>query len=175
MIVLLVRTPFVASGSWWKKYQVLADLHGGGLRRYQELIVLEYEEIRQQVYFKKECMEGDKSYFNILKLEASKFVQLALVELCSVWVCRCDHSCTITIFQSLTYVMGRGGLNKFASCHMSLAPWTCFQTSYKKNGQNNEKLWQYISRLFCSIASLSGRNCRRFDSYVEEFKSKKLN
>ena len=32
----------------------------------------------QQVYFKKECMEGDKSYFNILKLEASKFAQVAL-------------------------------------------------------------------------------------------------
>ena len=64
-----------------KKYQVLADLNGGaGLRRYQELIVPEYEEIRQQVYFKKECMEGGKSNFILLKLEAStgKFSQLAL-------------------------------------------------------------------------------------------------
>jgi hypothetical protein len=54
--------------------QVLADLHGGGDTK-NELIVLEYEEIKQQVYF--EYTEGDKSYFNLL-LKASKFAQLAL-------------------------------------------------------------------------------------------------
>jgi len=39
-----------------------------------ELIVLEYKEIKQQVYF--EYTEGDKTHFNLLK--ASKFAQLAL-------------------------------------------------------------------------------------------------
>jgi len=44
--------------------QVLADLHGGGDTR-NELVVLEYEEIKQQVYF--ERTEGAKSYFDLLK------------------------------------------------------------------------------------------------------------
>jgi len=50
--------------------------------------------------------------------------------------------------------MRRRGLNKFASCHMSLGSmnttWTRFQTSYIKNGQKWKtlaKLWLYISRL----------------------------
>jgi len=44
--------------------QVLADLHGGGDIKH-ELVVFEYEEIKQQVYF--ERTEGIKSYFDLLK------------------------------------------------------------------------------------------------------------
>jgi len=44
--------------------QVLADLHGGGDKA-NELVVLEYEEIKQQVYF--ERTEGAKSYLDLLK------------------------------------------------------------------------------------------------------------
>ncbi|KAG5339837.1 hypothetical protein C0989_003346 [Termitomyces sp. Mn162] len=44
--------------------QVLADLHGGGDTN-NELVVLEYEEIKQQVYF--ERTEGAKSYLDLLK------------------------------------------------------------------------------------------------------------
>ncbi|KAF9004361.1 general substrate transporter [Cyathus striatus] len=44
--------------------QVLADLHGGGDKT-NELVVLEYEEIRQQVYI--ERTEGAKSYMDLLK------------------------------------------------------------------------------------------------------------
>ena len=43
--------------------QVLADLHGGG-NPLDELVVLEYEEIKQQVYF--ERTEGAKSYVDLL-------------------------------------------------------------------------------------------------------------
>jgi len=86
-----------------------------------EFIVLEYEEIKQQIYF--EYTEGDKSYFNLLK--ASKFAQLAL-EARSLSYARYESVDVVTpvllrpIVQSLTYVMRRRGLNKFASCHMSL-------------------------------------------------------
>ncbi|TFK23864.1 general substrate transporter [Coprinopsis marcescibilis] len=44
--------------------QVLADLHGGGDRN-NELVLLEYEEIKQQVYL--ERVEGAKSYLDLLK------------------------------------------------------------------------------------------------------------
>lgn len=44
--------------------QVLADLHGGGDKA-NPLVVLEYEEIKQQVYF--ERTEGAKSYLDLLK------------------------------------------------------------------------------------------------------------
>ncbi|TFK37843.1 general substrate transporter [Crucibulum laeve] len=44
--------------------QVLADLHGGGDTN-NDLVVLEYEEIKQQVYF--ERTEGAKSYLDLLK------------------------------------------------------------------------------------------------------------
>jgi hypothetical protein len=44
--------------------QVLADLHGGGDKTH-ELVVLEYEEIKQQVYL--ERTEGAKSYLDLLK------------------------------------------------------------------------------------------------------------
>jgi len=43
---------------------VLADLHGGGDIR-KELVVFEYEEIKQKVYF--ERTEGAKSYLDLLK------------------------------------------------------------------------------------------------------------
>lgn len=44
--------------------QVLADLHGGGDRN-NELVVYEYEEIKQQVSY--ERTEGSKSYLDLLK------------------------------------------------------------------------------------------------------------
>ncbi|KAF5372329.1 hypothetical protein D9615_009264 [Tricholomella constricta] len=44
--------------------QVLADLHGKGDKT-NELVVLEYEEIKQQVYFERN--EGAKSYLDLLK------------------------------------------------------------------------------------------------------------
>jgi hypothetical protein len=44
--------------------QVLADLHGGGDRN-NELVQLEYEEIKAQVHFEK--TEGAKSYLDLLK------------------------------------------------------------------------------------------------------------
>ena len=44
--------------------QILADLHGGGDKNH-ELVVLEYEEIKQQVYL--ERTEGVKSYLDLLK------------------------------------------------------------------------------------------------------------
>ncbi|KAH7922702.1 general substrate transporter [Leucogyrophana mollusca] len=44
--------------------EILADLHGGGNQQ-DELVVLEFEEIKQQVYF--ERTEGAKSYLDLLK------------------------------------------------------------------------------------------------------------
>ncbi|KIL54556.1 hypothetical protein M378DRAFT_168849 [Amanita muscaria Koide BX008] len=44
--------------------QVLADLHGKG-DKHNELVQLEYEEIKQQVYYERE--EGAKSYLDLLK------------------------------------------------------------------------------------------------------------
>ncbi|KAG6865298.1 hypothetical protein C0991_003683 [Blastosporella zonata] len=44
--------------------QILADLHGGGDKT-NELVVLEYEEIKHQVYF--ERTEGAKSYLDLFK------------------------------------------------------------------------------------------------------------
>ena len=44
--------------------EILSDLHGGG-NKDDELVQLEYEEIKQQVYFEK--TEGAKSYFDLLK------------------------------------------------------------------------------------------------------------
>lgn len=44
--------------------QVLADLHGGGDKK-NEMVVFEYEEIRQQVYF--ERTEGARSYIDLFK------------------------------------------------------------------------------------------------------------
>ncbi|KAH7905571.1 general substrate transporter [Hygrophoropsis aurantiaca] len=44
--------------------EILADLHGGGNQQ-DELVVLEFEEIKQQVYF--ERTEGAKSYADLLK------------------------------------------------------------------------------------------------------------
>lgn len=43
---------------------ILADLHGGGNTE-DELVQLEYAEIREQVHF--ERTEGAKSYFDLLK------------------------------------------------------------------------------------------------------------
>lgn len=44
--------------------QILADLHGGGDKN-NELVTLEFEEIKGQVYFERE--EGAKSYLDLLK------------------------------------------------------------------------------------------------------------
>jgi len=44
--------------------QILADLHANGNRN-DDLVVLEFEEIKQQVYF--ERSEGAKSYLDLLK------------------------------------------------------------------------------------------------------------
>ncbi|KAJ8520790.1 hypothetical protein ONZ45_g2436 [Pleurotus djamor] len=44
--------------------EILADLHGGGDKT-NELVVLEFEEIRQQVYFERE--QGAKSYLDLLQ------------------------------------------------------------------------------------------------------------
>ena len=44
--------------------QILADLHGGGDPN-NALVQLEFEEIKQQVYF--ERTEGSKSYLDLLK------------------------------------------------------------------------------------------------------------
>jgi hypothetical protein len=44
--------------------EILADLHGGGDMT-DELVVLEYEEIKNQVYL--ERTEGAKSYMDLLK------------------------------------------------------------------------------------------------------------
>ena len=44
--------------------QVLADLHGEGNKE-NSLVVLEYEEIKEQVRFEKE--EGAKSYLDLIK------------------------------------------------------------------------------------------------------------
>ncbi|KAF7973558.1 hypothetical protein HWV62_14932 [Athelia sp. TMB] len=44
--------------------EILADLHGGGDQN-NELVVLEYEEIKAQVHFEKQ--EGAKSYLDLLK------------------------------------------------------------------------------------------------------------
>ncbi|KAF4566476.1 hypothetical protein EYR36_011903 [Pleurotus pulmonarius] len=44
--------------------EILADLHGGGDTS-NELVVLEFEEIKQQVYFERQ--EGAKSYLDLLK------------------------------------------------------------------------------------------------------------
>ena len=99
-----------------ESFRVLTDLHGGG-DTMNELIALEYEEIKQQVYF--EYTEGDKSYFDLLK--ASKFAQLALEA----------HSSSYTRYESVDVVtaallrpivqacaMRRRRPNKFASCRM---------------------------------------------------------
>ncbi|PPQ93595.1 hypothetical protein CVT25_005475 [Psilocybe cyanescens] len=71
IILSLGMTVFPESPRWLfdhgyeeEALQVLADLHGGGDTR-NELVVLEYEEIRQQVYF--ERTEGAKSYTDLLK------------------------------------------------------------------------------------------------------------
>lgn len=53
--------------------QVLADLHGGGDKT-NELVVLEYEEIKQQVYF--ERTEGAKSYLDLFKGDNPRRVML---------------------------------------------------------------------------------------------------
>ena len=71
-------------------------------------------------------MEGDKSNFILLKLEAStsKFSSLALEVRLSSYA-RYESVDVVTaviirpILQSLTYALRRRGLNKFASCHMS--------------------------------------------------------
>ncbi|KAH8826073.1 general substrate transporter [Flagelloscypha sp. PMI_526] len=55
--------------------QVLADLHGGGDRT-AELVVLEYEEIKQQVLF--ERTEGAKSYLDLLKPGIPRRVMLGM-------------------------------------------------------------------------------------------------
>ncbi|KAF8148046.1 general substrate transporter [Crassisporium funariophilum] len=55
--------------------QVLADLHGGGDIK-NELVVLEYEEIKQQVYF--ERTEGAKSYMDLLKPGNPRRVMLGM-------------------------------------------------------------------------------------------------
>lgn len=44
--------------------EILADLHGGGDQQ-NELVVLEFEEIKHQVYFEK--TEGAKSFTDLLK------------------------------------------------------------------------------------------------------------
>jgi hypothetical protein len=44
--------------------RILADLHGNGDEKV-ELVQLEYEEIKAQVYFEK--IEGAKSYFDLFK------------------------------------------------------------------------------------------------------------
>lgn len=71
IILSLGMTVFPESPRWLfdhgyedEALQVLADLHGGGDTR-NELVVLEYEEIKQQVYF--ERTEGSKSYLDLLK------------------------------------------------------------------------------------------------------------
>jgi len=55
--------------------QVLADLHGGGDTS-NDLVVLEYEEIKQQVYF--ERTEGVKSYMDLLKPGNPRRVMLGM-------------------------------------------------------------------------------------------------
>jgi sugar porter (SP) family MFS transporter len=55
--------------------RVLADLHGGGDRTNEE-VVLEYEEIKQQVYF--ERTEGAKSYMDLLKPGNPRRVMLGM-------------------------------------------------------------------------------------------------
>ncbi|KAF4609468.1 hypothetical protein D9613_012243 [Agrocybe pediades] len=55
--------------------QVLADLHGGGNTK-DELVVLEYEEIKQQVHF--ERTEGAKSYLDLLKGNNPRRVMLGM-------------------------------------------------------------------------------------------------
>ncbi|PPR04607.1 hypothetical protein CVT24_011735 [Panaeolus cyanescens] len=54
----------VDKGHEEEAHQVLADLHGGGDKN-NELVVLEFEEIRQQVYYERD--EGAKSYLDLLK------------------------------------------------------------------------------------------------------------
>jgi len=44
--------------------EILSDLHGGGNQQ-DELVVLEFEEIKQQVYF--ERTEGAKSWMDLFK------------------------------------------------------------------------------------------------------------
>ncbi|KAF9531545.1 general substrate transporter [Crepidotus variabilis] len=55
--------------------QVLADLHGRGDTR-NELVVLEFEEIKQQVYF--ERTQGAKSYLDLLKPGNPRRVMLGM-------------------------------------------------------------------------------------------------
>ena len=58
----LFHLPKVSSED--ESLQVLADLHGEGDKT-NPLVALEYEEIKQQVYF--ERTEGAKSYLDLLK------------------------------------------------------------------------------------------------------------
>ncbi|KIJ90947.1 hypothetical protein K443DRAFT_14809 [Laccaria amethystina LaAM-08-1] len=58
-----------------KALQVLADLHGGGDKT-NELVVLEYEEIKQQVLY--ERTQGAKSYLDLLKPGNPRRVMLGM-------------------------------------------------------------------------------------------------
>jgi hypothetical protein len=102
--LLLEVDKFLMDGLSEDEYlQVLADLHGGGDTK-NELIVLEYEQIKQQVYF--EYTEGDKSYFNLLK--ASKFAQLALEA----------HSSSYARYESVDVVTAQAVLlRRSVMCH----------------------------------------------------------
>ena len=56
-----------------KALEILADLHGKG-NKDDALVQLEFEEIRQQVYF--ERTEGAKSYIDLLKPDVFRRVVL---------------------------------------------------------------------------------------------------
>jgi sugar porter (SP) family MFS transporter len=82
IILSLGMTVFPESPRWLFDHgyeddalQVLADLHGGGDPK-NELVVLEYEEIKQQVYF--ERTEGAKSYLDLLKNGNPRRVMLGM-------------------------------------------------------------------------------------------------